>query len=224
MLRDPVEIGIISKAKQKNVRDPARSRKHFENIFKDFFDSVNLTNARLLDLGPGQYDFAEMARELGAVTYNIDSDPPVVQLGEHKGFPVRLADLKKLKKTDYNFQFDGLFCKYSINAFWFYEDDQRLRNYIYELGRLVKEDGWLWIGPFNGIPKKAHLAHDKIKYVLSVQANAFAEIGCACFNLTEEQSKHYGVHGKTANRALFVRNLRIPDELVPMTNAYLNYW
>ena len=223
MLKDLIEIEIISKARQKNVRDPSRSRKHFENIFKDFFESMTLENSRLLDLGPGQYDFAEMARERGAITYGIDNDPSVVQLGKHKGFPVRLADLKKLKATDYNFRFDGLFCKYSINAFWFHKDDRHLRNYIYKLGELVKEDGWLWIGPFNGIPKKAHLTHDRIKQVLCVQVNAFVEIGCACLNLMDNQTKRYGVHGKTANQVLFVRNLHIPDILSPITNTNQNF-
>ena len=35
MLTEKKEIEIISRAKQKNVRDPNRSRKHFENIFKN---------------------------------------------------------------------------------------------------------------------------------------------------------------------------------------------
>jgi len=63
MLTDPEEIRIISIARQKNVRDPNRSREHFHHIFKDFFSKSDFNGLRVLDLGPGQYDFGELARE-----------------------------------------------------------------------------------------------------------------------------------------------------------------
>ena len=40
MLTDPTEIEIISAARQKNVRDPLRSRAHFDNIFADFSRAI----------------------------------------------------------------------------------------------------------------------------------------------------------------------------------------
>ena len=119
MLTDPEEIRIISRARQKNVRNPSRPRKHFEHIFKDFLEGVDFAGSVFLDLGPGQYDFAEMAKQRGAITHGIDNDSAVVELGRYKPFPVRHGELKQLKASDYDIRFDGIFCKYSINAFCF---------------------------------------------------------------------------------------------------------
>ena len=62
MLFDKKEIEIISKARQKNVRDPKRSRYHFERIFDDFFQNVSFENGVYIDLGAGQYDFCEIIK------------------------------------------------------------------------------------------------------------------------------------------------------------------
>lgn len=94
MLTDPAEIEIITRASQANVRDPTRSRRHFEHIFEDFLAAVDLSGHRLLDIGPGQYDFGVMARERGATVVGIDRDPAVLELGRHKGFDVIDADFR----------------------------------------------------------------------------------------------------------------------------------
>ena len=50
MLTDPREIEIISRARQKNVRLPTRSRQHFVNIFDDFFDQISFDEGPIIDL------------------------------------------------------------------------------------------------------------------------------------------------------------------------------
>ena len=94
MLTDPEEIRIISKARQKNVQDPHRSRVHFTRIFSDFLENVKFECSILLDLGPGQFDFVVLAKQRGALTYGIDNDPDVIELGQYKGFPVRYGNIK----------------------------------------------------------------------------------------------------------------------------------
>lgn len=213
MLKDLIEIEIISKARQKNVRDPSRSRKHFENIFKDFFESMTLENSRLLDLGPGQYDFAEMAMEKGAAVHGIDKDKAVIELGKYKGLPIREGQLQTIKAVDFDpLRFDGLFCKLSLNAFWFSNDEAQIQH-INELNKLIKNGGWAWIAPWNGIPKKRDLSLEEIEHILTIQISTFKEHGFEYVELTEKLSKYYGVHGITANRALFLRNLLIPSIL-----------
>lgn len=213
MLTDPEEIRIIANARQKNVADPNRSREHFVRIFEDFLCEVDFGDKVLLDLGPGQYDFAELSRKRGAITHGIDNDPWVVKLGEYKKFPARLGNLKDLKALDYDIQFDGVFCKYSINAFWFYPVEQELVDYIREIVRLIKPGGWAWIAPWNGVPTKANISQEGVDRVLSAQALAFKEAGFSAVDLTESLSRYYGVHGRTGNRALFFLNLPRPDRL-----------
>jgi hypothetical protein len=183
-------------------------------IFTDFLGGVQFEGATFLDLGPGQYDFGEMARARGAITHGIDNDPAVIELGEYKGFPVKSGRLQNIKVTDFAVtQFDGIFCKFSINAFWFYDDNAAHANHLLELGKLLKPEGWAWIAPWNGVPKKSELGPVDIEKVLLTQAAVFKDLGFIGVDLSKEYSEYYGVHGNTANRALFLYNLSLPTKL-----------
>lgn len=216
MLTDPREIEIVSRARQKNVRDPGRSREHFERIFADFFAGTEFAGKRFLDLGPGQYDFGVMARERGATVVGIDNDPAVVELGRYKGFEVREGELRKLAAADFDGRrFDGVFCKYSINAFWHWDDEERHRRAMREIAALTAEAAWGWMAPWNGVPKASGLSAQQIDAALRVQSEEFRAQGYEVFELSEELSRYYGVHGTTGNRALFIRNLPAPARIRP---------
>jgi len=213
MLSDPREIEIISRARQKNVRDPGRSREHFERIFADFLGGVAFRGKHFLDLGAGHFDFGVMARERGAEVTGIDNDPAVIELGRFKGFPVLEAELRGLKAVQLPRRFDGVFCKYSINAFWYWEDEAEHRAAIREIVALMHPGAWGWIAPWNGVPKNAAVSDVQAKRVLQVQADEFKTHGFEVYELTEELSRYYGIHGTTANRALLARNLSVPERV-----------
>ncbi|MDB4470724.1 class I SAM-dependent methyltransferase [Deltaproteobacteria bacterium] len=213
MLTDPEEIKIIANARQKNVADPRRSREHFVRIYEDFFNDITFTGKQMLDLGPGQSDFGELAKKRGGLTYGIDNDPCVVELGNYKGFPSVHGDLKKISKGMFDTNFDGLFCKYSINAFWFHDKPGKLEEHIGELVSLLNPGGWAWIAPWNGVPKKADLSEAEIQGVLDLQIALFKAAGFQAIDLTDELTKYYGVHGVTANNALFLLNIPVPQKL-----------
>lgn len=213
MLSEAKEIEIISRARQKNVRDPNRSRAHFERIFGDFFKPMAFTKRVILDIGPGQYDFGVLAREREAEVHGIDNDPAVLELGRYKGFTVYDGDIKRLQSIHFDQPFDGIFCKFSINAFWYYDDKAAHRNAIRALVALMRDDAWAWLAPWNGIPKNVDLNPESIIEVLRTQAGEFAAHGFTVYELSEGLSKAYGVHGATANRALFTRNLGVPQLL-----------
>jgi hypothetical protein len=206
VLTDPREIEIISRARQKNVRDPGRSREHFERIFADFLGGIAFAGRHFLDLGAGHFDFGVLARARGAEVTGVDNDPAVVELGRYKGFPVAELELRELKAAQLGRRFDGVFCKYSINAFW-YPGEAALRAGIRELVALMAPGAWGWLAPWNGAPKDADLS------LLGIQADEFQAHGFEAYELTEEQSRFYGVHGATANRALFTRGVAVPGAL-----------
>jgi hypothetical protein len=212
MLTDPVEIEIISKARQKNVRDPNRSRAHFDRIFADFLPDELFAGADLIDLGPGQFDFGEMARARGATRIvGFDTDPAVVELGRHKGFEVVEGRLQQLRAADYPGGFHGVFCKFSINAFWATSLEE-VRAHATEVARLVRPDGWSWIAPWNGVKEDQRTA-DEIASYLAAQVACFREHGYDAIELGDELSRYYGVHGAVANHALFTRNLALPERV-----------
>ena len=209
MLDDPCEIAIISKARQKNVANPNRSRKHFHSILDDFFRDVEFQDRVLLDLGPGHYDFGVLTGEKGAIGWGIDYDPAVLELGKHKGFNVLDINLEKLHHHEIDCTFDGIFCKFSWNAFWssFRNDDAVHRNAVEKIGRLAKDDAWIWIAPWNGASSAEELSDHRIMEVLDLQIRLFEEIGCECTHLDEDATIRYGVHGIVENNVLFTRNL-----------------
>lgn len=210
MLNDPREIEIISKARQKNVRDHKRSRKHFEHIFQDFVGKRDLTGQRLLDLGPGQYDFGVVAGERGARTVGIDNDPAVIELGQYKGFETVFGRIQEMTPETMGGQFDGMFCKFSLNCFWYHDNPADQDAMVDRVVGLMKPDAWGWIAPWNGVPKKADLSEDQIRTVLERQVWRFRQHGFRAFDLTVELATRYGVTGAVANHALFTRGLEVP--------------
>ena len=168
----------------------------------------------MLDLGPGQYDFAELAKERGAITYGIDNDDAVIELGKYKGLPIKRGNIRNIKREDFECKFDGIFCKFSINAFWFYDDDEKHKKHIEDITGIIKPSGWAWIAPWNGVPKSVDLSVNDIRRVLSVQAETFKRLGFKGIDLNDYLCRYYGVHGDTASRALFTLNLEMPKSVL----------
>lgn len=208
MLTDPVEIEIISKAKQKNVRKPQRSRAHFDHIFEHFLSQIDFNGKMYLDMGPGQFDFGVLVRERGGDVISIDNDPAVIALGEHKGFTCLEADLRELSRLELPQKVDGIFCKFSISAFWFDTDTQS--ELTIALDSLLKPGGWIWIAPWNGAPGDDDV--QDIQSVLRGQIDAFTSIGCEVWELSEAAARHFGVRGTVENNVLFTKGVQIPDD------------
>ena len=208
MLTDSIEIEIISRARQKNVRDPNRSRKHFENIFKDFFGKLEFQGSTVMDLGPGQFDFCEIATERGcAKCFAVDNDPAVLELGQYKGYEIQKGNLKDLSPGWFVQPVDGLFCKFSFNAFWFHQNIEKLSDYAAQLDSIVRAGGWAWLAPWNGVPKSAILTPAHIEEILSTQIAAFERLGYKTVMLSNSQTDRYGVSGLVANSPLFIKNI-----------------
>src|SRR5436305_11985949 len=109
MLFDDEEISIMAAALQPPLRAPDHGASDFEQIIADFFRPELLRGARILDLGPGQYDFARLATAAGASVTAIDHDPAIVALGKKRGHEVILADVLDLDWRTLAQRFDGLF-------------------------------------------------------------------------------------------------------------------
>ncbi|HWB20323.1 MAG TPA: hypothetical protein VG711_08500 [Phycisphaerales bacterium] len=211
MLTDPKAVEIISRARQKNVAQPARGEQDIKNLLADFFTPAHFTSKNILELGPGQYDFARSARDLGAIVEAIDSDPAVIELGNYLGFSVTQANLKHWNPTDSAAHYDGLFCKFSINALWL-DSPEEVASQIRTLDSLLKPAGWGWIAPWNG-GKIINEQPAKIQPLLDAQIAAFKSAGWLTFNLTKDLTLRYGINGSVANNTLFIKNISIPSVL-----------
>lgn len=208
MVTDPKEIEIISSARQKNVADPRRSRVHFFNIFDDFFDGMAFKGQAVLDMGPGHWDFGVILKEKGGRRcIGIDNDPAVLKLGIFKGFDAVEGNLKSPQFCAIPELVDGLFCKFALNAFWYWQDEEASRNLVRNYLAMVKPDGWIWVSPWNGVPAKVIITKTELARRLEWQREEFLSAGCREFEFSDAETRRYGVHGNVASSSVFLRNL-----------------
>lgn len=215
MLKDPKAIEIISHAKQKNVALENRSGRDFQNVFTDFFDKHDFTNQRIMDLGPGQYDFARRVRDRKGIVEHIDKDDAVIELGNYLGFEVTKGNLQSFDYAQRSARYDGIFCKFSINVFWF-DSVEDVKSKIVAINEMLKPNGWGWIAPWNGLPKKRWENRDPQEF-LDSQAESFGECGWIAYDLPEELTMRYGITGSVLNHPLFVKNLDCSKALASAT-------
>ena len=205
MLDDPKAIEIISRARQKNVALANRSELDFDCVLEDYFSGHDFTGEMIVDMGPGQYGFARRVRDAGGTVEHIDQDRAVVELGRYLGFEVVQANLVSFDYYQRKTRYDGLFCKFSINAFWFQSADE-VRAKIRAIDSMLKPTGWGWIAPWNGLPKNGWEDRDPQPF-LDAQAEAFGECGWSGYELNDDLTSRYGITGNVQNHALFVKNL-----------------
>jgi hypothetical protein len=210
MITNPIEIEIIKKAKQPNIANPNRSELPFVNIKRDFLKNFNFTNKKVIDLGPGQFDFFNCLDAAENVNlYAIDNDDAVIELGEYRKYSMTKGNLKLIHTYKNNIKYDFIFCKFSINAFWFFDDSRKHENYINYLSSMLTENGSSWIAPWNGLSKNLDETKDKkiITETLNNQIYFFESNGFKTINANNNEIKMYGLTGKVMNNPIFIKNL-----------------
>lgn len=80
------------------------------------FSHEDFRGKEILELGPGHYAFALLARSLGARVVCIENDPTFAKLGRHLGFEIYERNFFDLTEIQLSEKFDGLFVKGTFNA------------------------------------------------------------------------------------------------------------
>lgn len=214
-LDDPAAIEIIGKARRPNVAKPRTTDRDFQRIFQDFFPRQmkkrGFKKQTIMDLGPGQFDFARLVRSFGGACESIDNDPAVIELGKYLGEVCHQHDLIHFDAAPLRNRFEGLFCKFSINAMW-HTEIESARRLIVEIDSMLKPGGWGWIAPWNGRPK-CGFDDALAATMLDVQKNEFLACGWNVHSLTTSQAAYYGMGGTVENNPLFLKNLAPPELL-----------
>jgi hypothetical protein len=198
MLLDDEELQIMASALQPPLRVQGMDTQ-FKLIFDRFFAGRHLDGTRILELGPGQYDFTRLAMAAGATVMTIDHDPAVVALGRKRGYETLQADVLSLDWSPLRGKFDGLFGRHSIAAQWF-RDPIPLQDFVNALCSALKPDGWGWLLPWNRF--RAEPAH--IEMMVAAQRRAFERNGFVTCELTPLIAGDDGSHD---HWDLFLRGL-----------------
>ena len=140
---------LFQDAAQKNYRQySARRTVPTANLINDFFESKHFAGKRIIELGPGHYTFALIARALGACVVCVERDEALAKFGRHLGFEVIEADFRgpgfpEQARDDAGGPFDGLWMRGVCNACTF-PDEQTLQRQVFDLDSLVSPSGWGW--------------------------------------------------------------------------------
>ncbi len=220
MLNDKQAERIIAKAEQKNVARADRPDFDFSHILEDFFADHSFAGQRVLDIGPGQYDFARMIRARGGLCDNLDRDPAVLELGEYLGFRIIDADLMKFNPLDFSAEYSGIFCKGSINAHW-YGSPAGVAEFAKKLDSMIKPGGWGWFAPWNGRGKRDDPGPCEARE--SAQRAAFAACGWSAYEPGDNAAAYYGIGYVVARRILYLKNVppsyRLINDAAPPRQA-----
>ncbi|HJK88455.1 MAG: class I SAM-dependent methyltransferase [Candidatus Megaira endosymbiont of Mesostigma viride] len=151
MLYNNIEKEVMSSAVHPYLRNSNKVvYRGICDIVAGYFRDFDFCDLHILDIGPGQCDFLDIAKAKGAVTYGIDFEPAVVKLGEMRGHNMTLCNVIK----DWPFKdmvFDGIFCRGSINCYWFIQQGNSylLQQFLNQITKSLKPDSWMWIMPWN---------------------------------------------------------------------------
>ena len=211
MLTKAEEIECVKTAWEPGIADPSRGREDFERIAACFFHDLNLRGARILDIGPGHYDFGKSLSDSGAVVVGYELDPAVIKLGQLKGFEViegNVYDVEHLNSL--RGSFDGLFCRGSFNSRNF-EDTAAHQTYLKTLISVVKPEGFSWISPCND--PLGDLASDtEFDRIVIEQIEFFRKSNFQVYDESDDDlASAFGL-SSTAPRLLFTKGFELTPE------------
>lgn len=187
-----------------------RRGRRIANILNDMFEPDHFQGKKIIELGPGHYAFALLARHLGAEVVCIERDPSFVRLGRYLGFEVVDADFFSLSASKFDKPFDGLFVKGTFNA-CVPRKDEELSEFVATLTKMLAEDGWGWFVTVN----KANKAPDGqsvegfIKHRVGIQKEAFRANGWSAWAMMSDEDRRQYALNYANSLYLYTRNLRI---------------
>jgi hypothetical protein len=182
----------------------------FELIFAEFFYDLDLEYKKILEFGPGRFEMAQLFQQSGASYCGVDSNYGIYQIGRKRGYQMFRQNFRRVKaKTIGERKYDGLFCRESINAFWFKDDDYHVQQ-VRQWCRMLKSGGWAWILSCNQVATD-RLSKWTVCRILNTQIKAFESMGFRHTELTKRLARRYGQQKSVINYPLFTYNLPIPE-------------
>lgn len=174
MLYDLREVEIAKNATQPNLQSADRNHA-IDGVFSRFFSRTNFRGGKFLELGPGHYEFCDVVKSRGGQTEALELDLAMVELGRHRGHVVHHVDLAKdAFWKQLGTQYDGVFCRGSINATWFTTFEAH-QSFVQGVSSLIKPNGWGWISPWNANSNKLESSIAENAYLF--QKRCFQEAG-----------------------------------------------
>ncbi len=189
--------------------NPRRGRR-IANILNDMFERTHFEGKRILELGPGHYAFALLARHLGAEVVCIERDPAFVSLGRHLGFEIIDQDFHTLSPDQFEQSFDGLFVKGTFNA-CNPKDESEISEFVERITNLLWPEAWAWFVTVNktASPPEGWKMGQFVDHRVELQRQAFADHGWDVSMMMGEEARPRYALKYSNSHYLFTRNLEI---------------
>lgn len=186
-----------------------RGRK-IAKIIDDMFLPSHFEGKTLLELGPGHFAFALLARSLGANVVCIENDPNFAALGRHLGFEVIQENFFTLEKIKLEKKFDGLFVKGTFNA-CNSKDDKSLNDFVRKYSSFLLDDAWGWFVTVNktGRSEVGMNLNDFVEKRIEAQRNAFENNGWLAQPIPEDFDRRQHAMNYSGSKYLYTKNLSI---------------
>ncbi len=176
------------------------------NILNDYFEASDFRGKRILELGPGHYAFALLARHLGATVTCIEKDPQFIKLGQHLGIDVRDMDFNDLSLEALGEEpFDGVWAKGTFNS-CNYGSEEEVAGFVKRITDLVKPGGWRWFTVVNKTAVAGAEGERFLKQRMDAQYRAFLDHGWTATPIPEIDRPLYALKYR-GSPFLFSKNL-----------------
>ena len=178
------------------------------NIVNDFFTKESFAGKTCIEIGPGHYNFALIARKLGADVICVEKNPVHAELGRHLGFRVIEEDIFQSVETAMELV-DGIWLKNVRYGGDYSASDQN--TFVDKLTSMLKPGGWGWCILRN---KKTEedLKTKPPEQVpeLTLQRDLFSSFGWKSYDVVTGDRKRYALNVAGAPW-IFTRNLLEKD-------------
>lgn len=183
------------------------------NIINDFFEADHFSDKRILEIGPGQYAFALLARTLGASVEALEYNPRKSDAGRELGFKVYNHDMHKLSQLGLSNSFDGLWLKGTFNPILPPTPTSAMRDFVGQMDDVLRPGAWAWCCPniYDRTPGD-HTPTSTEQKASDEQAQVFVDAGWDLIPIQEDDRVRYALKSLPYRGAkyIFVRNLRAP--------------
>jgi hypothetical protein len=201
---DRIARGIIRDAPGKNYQKERGHRAiRTANLLNDFFERRHFEGKACLELGPGHYNFAMLARYLGATVICVERDPVHAALGRHLGFEVIEKDIFQIGLEEL-LPVDGIWLKNVQYRGGYTREKQAV--FLKKLGGLMKREAWGWCVLRNRIAQDHNGTLPGAIPELLTQRAVFEAAGWTAVEIVEEDRKRYALNVRGAPW-IFTHNL-----------------
>lgn len=183
--------------------NPRRARK-VALAMERFGLTKKVSGQKILELGPGHFGFALIARALGADVTCFEQDPAFCRLGNYLGFSMREGDFYSDLGGQSDLEsYDGLWIKGTFNACRL-GSGKKIADFAQRIDSCLKPEGWGLLVPVN--KKGLETDAEEVRACIELQKHSMLSLGWEAMEISESARREMAFL-YAGSPFIFVKNL-----------------